>query len=135
MNTFKWLVRLRILGNLLLAGFILYAPQYFLEAFGFADPGSAALTGQQLWAQAFGIAYIFLTLAYVPSAIAPMRTPVSNFYVAFAPIIPIVLYFWLAFQMPWWGGFLWIALYELLFALALNMTLKREWLAELMTRP
>lgn len=135
MTTFKWLVRFRILANLLLAGFILYAPQKFIEMFGFADPNSQAVAGQELWAQAFAIAYIFLTLAYVPSAIAPTRTPVSNLYVAFAPIVPIILFFWLAFRMTWWGGFLWIAVYELLFALALNTTLKREYLGDLMTRP
>jgi hypothetical protein len=57
----------------LLAGFALWAPQRFLETLGFVDPGALPILAQQLWAQAFGVAYIFLTLAYVPSAIARMR--------------------------------------------------------------
>jgi hypothetical protein len=136
MTTFKWLVRLRIFANLTLAVFALGWPERFLVLLRFADPNSPQVAQQVLWAQAFGVAYIFLTLAYVPSAIAPARTPLNNILIAVAPIIPILLFFWLAWQMPWWwGGFLWVALYELGFALLLDLTLRREWIALLMTRP
>lgn len=135
MTTFKWLVRLRIFANLILAGFMLWAPAAFLELLGFTEPGVAPGDAQERWAQALGIAYLFLTFVYIPPAINPARTMMSNAVVVLAPVLPIALFFWLAWKMNFAGGFLCIALYELAFALLLNTVFKRAWIADLMSKP
>lgn len=124
MTAFKWAVRLRILANLVLAVFMLWAPDKLIAKLGFLN--AAAI---EPWVQAAGIFYIFITAGYVPSAFAPRKTVTANIFPLIAPILPIILFFWLG------GGFLWFALYELIFVIILNVAHRRGFIASLMAKP
>ena len=124
MATFKWLVRLRIAANLVLAVyFMIWDPDPLIKFMGFTGTGIAD------WVRAAGALYIFVTFAYLPSAVMPDKARVANLFPTFAPILPILLFFWLG------GGFIWFGLYELVFLLALNLTYRRAWIADLMQKP
>ena len=128
MTTFKWLVRLKIVTNLGLAIYMLLHPVVFAQLLRFEDVPDPA------WIQAFAIAVIFLTMGYVPSAIAPLKTRAANLYILIAPIVPIILLFWLAWPADNFG-FRWVAIYEFASALLLGITFQRGWIADLMTKP
>ncbi|MGI9411507.1 MAG: hypothetical protein ACR2OV_15620 [Hyphomicrobiaceae bacterium] len=126
--SYQWAVRLRIALNVIAAIFMLWMPKEFIELLRFrVEPPLE-------WVQAFAILVIFVTFAYVPSAIAALRARAANAFVIAAPIIPVILLFWLG-GSAWWEGFFWIALYELAFALLLGMTFQNDWIADLMSKP
>ena len=124
MTAFKWVNRLRILLNLILAICLLWCPQIILNFLRI----EIAETAKDFAAFA-GVFYIFITSAYIPSAFAPLKTQVSNVFPLLAPIIPIILLFALG------KHFIWIALYELVFAILLNFTHRRGWIEDLMKSP
>jgi hypothetical protein len=127
MTAFKWLVRLRIATNVAIAGYLmLWQPQELAAILGMDAPPNL------VWIQTLGVLYIFVTLAYLPSAIAPSRTMPSNVFVLLGPVLPIVLLFAIG-----WGsrGLMWMALYELVFLVVLNVAFRRGFVAELMQKP
>ena len=127
MTAFKWLVRLRILANVVIAGYLmLWAPQHLARILGMDAPGNL------VWIQAIGIAYIFVTLAYLPSALAPSRNMPSNLFVLLGPVLPIVLLLVIGWSSR---GLMWLALYELVFLVVLNVAFRRGFVAELMLKP
>ncbi len=125
MTSFKWLVRLRILANLVLAGyFMIYAP---VELMKLLDIGGGERV--QDWIRVAGILYIFITMGYLPSAYSPLKTKVANLFPLLAPILPAILFVWLG------GKFMWFAIYEFVFLLLLNFSHRRGWIAELQSKP
>ena len=79
-----------------------------------------------------GILYIFVTLAYLPSAIAPNRCMPNNIFVLLGPILPIIM-----FAAVGWSsrGLLWLAVYELVFTILLNVVFRRDFVADVMAKP
>jgi hypothetical protein len=127
MTAFKWLVRLRIVANLaLVAYFMLWDPQKLADALRVEVPVDFA------WVRALGIVYAFVTIAYLPSAIAPSRCMPNNLFVLLGPILPIIMFVAIGWSSR---GFLWFAAYELLFAIALSITFHREFVADVMSKP
>ena len=125
MTTFKWLVRLRIVANIALAGYLmLWAPQKLAGALGLEAPAELI--------RALGTLYIFVTLACLPSAIAPSRCMPNNLFVLLGPILPIVMLVVIGWTSR---GFMWLAAYELVFTIALNMVFRRDYVADLMSKP
>ena len=125
MTAFKWLVRLRIIANVALAGYLmLWVPQKLAGILGLGAPAELI--------RALGTLYIFVTLAYLPSAIAPSRCMPNNLFVLLGPILPIVMFVVIGWT-SW--GFMWLAAYELVFAIALNMVFRRDYVADLMAKP
>jgi hypothetical protein len=125
MTAFKWLVRLRIFATVALAAYLmLWAPQKLADLLLLEAPAELI--------RALGILYIFVTLAYLPSAIAPSRCMPSNLFVLLGPILPIIMFAAIGWSSR---GFLWLAAYELLFAVALNVSFRRDYVADLMARP
>lgn len=127
MTAFKWLVRLRIAANAAIAGYLmLWAPERLAAILGMDAPPNL------VWIQTLGVLYIFVTLAYLPSAVAPSRTMPSNIFVLLGPVLPIVLLFAIGWGSP---GLMWLALYELVFLVALNVAFRRGFVHELMQKP
>ena len=125
MTAFKWLVRLHIVANVVLAAyFMLWDPQKLANALLLEAPAELV--------RALGIIYIFVTLAYLPSAIAPSRCMPSNLFVLLGPILPIIMFVTIGWSSR---GFLWLAAYELLFTVVLNVGFRRDYVADLMARP
>jgi hypothetical protein len=56
----------------------------------------------------------------------------SNLFVLLGPILPIIMFAGIGWSSR---GFLWLAAYELLFAVALNVSFRRDYVADLMARP
>ncbi len=124
MTAFKWSNRLRIFFNLILAIFLIWYPENIL--------GLMKIEVTELakdFVAIAGVFYIFISAAYVPSAFAPLKVQVSNVFPLLAPIIPIILLFSLG------KHFIWLAFYELVFALLLNFTHRRGWIEDLMKAP
>ena len=128
MTSYKWCVRVRVVLNLVLALYILLRPDDFVKLLRLESETDPA------WVQAFAIAVIFLTMAYIPSTVAPLKARSTNVFILVGPILPIILLFWLGWSDPN-RGFLWLAAYELIFAILLGSTFKRGWIAELMKKP
>src|SRR5262245_19864745 len=127
MAAFMWLVRLRIAANLVLAGyFMLWHPHRLASVLGLEAPSDPA------WIRALGAAYVFVALAYVPSAIAPRRCMPSNLFVILGPILPIILLLVVAWSS---SGVIWLVAYELLFAIVLSIAFQRGFVAEVMSKP
>ena len=127
MTAFKWLVRLRIATNVVIAGYLmLWAPQHLATILGMDAPPNL------VWIQTLGVLYIFVTLAYLPSAIAPSRNLPSNIFVLLGPILPIILLLVIGWSSR---GLMWLALYELVFVVLLNVAFRRGFVAELMLKP
>jgi hypothetical protein len=125
MTAFKYLVRLHIVANVVLAAYLmLWAPQKLA--------GILLLEAPAELIRGLGILYMFVTLAYLPSAIAPRTCMPNNLFVLLGPILPIIM-----FAVIGWSsrGFLWFAAYELLFAVALNVGFRRGYVADLMAKP
>lgn len=123
MTLFKQIVRLRILALLAIALYALIDPAGFV----------ALLRGGEDvdhdWVRGVGALLIFIAFAYLPSAIAPSRTHVANLFPLLAPVIPAILFVWIG------GPFLWLALVELAFMLALHLSFRRDALRWLMAQP
>lgn len=135
MTTFQWLVRLRILSNVAVALVMVCWPRFFVETLGFKDPGQNWSETELAWVQALGIAVLLLTHLYVPSALMPHRVSLSNLVVVLAPIIPVALLIWLAIKTGFENGFVWFALYELVFFVAIAWVLRRDWMAVIQSKP
>ncbi len=123
MTLFKQIVRLRILALLAVALYALIDPASFPASLGGGETVDAD------WVRAVGVLFIFIAFAYLPSAIAPSRTHLSNLFPLLAPVIPAVLFVWIG------GPFLWLALVELAFLLALHLSFRRDAIRWLMARP
>ena len=68
---------------------MLWKPDQFVRLLQFSEPTPDS------WVQVLAIAIIFLTFAYIPSAIAPLRARSTNFFIIAGPVIPIILLFWI----------------------------------------
>jgi hypothetical protein len=125
MTAFKWLVRLRIAANVALAVYLTFWDPQKLTAFLQIDAPADIV-------RAVGILYVFVTLAYLPSAIAPSRCMPNNIFVVLGPILPIIL-----LAVVGWSsrGLLWLAAYELIFTVALNVVFRRDFVADVMAKP
>jgi hypothetical protein len=125
MTTFKWLVRLRIVANIALAAYVtLWDPQRLSDILNVAAPAELV--------RAVGVLYVFATLAYLPSAIAPSRCMPSNIFVLVGPILPIIMFTAIAGSGRGW---LWLAAYELVFTVVLNVAFRRDFVDDVMARP
>ncbi len=123
MTLFKQIIRLRILALLAIALYALIDPAGFLKLLGGGDDVSHD------WVRGVGALFIFIAFAYLPSAIAPSRTHLSNLFPLIAPVIPAILFVWIG------GPFLWLALLELAFLLALHLSFRRDAVRWLMAQP
>jgi uncharacterized membrane protein len=56
----------------------------------------------------------------------------NNIFVLLAPILPIIMLAMIGWSSP---GFLWLAAYELLFTVALNLSFRRDFVADVMAKP
>ena len=126
MTAFKLLVRFRIAANLALAGYLLWAPERLAKMLLIEVPNDPAFM------HALAIAYVFLALAYLPSAISPRTCMANNLFVLLGPIVPVILLLVIGWSSP---ALMWLAAYELAFAVALNVGFRRGYVAELMTKP
>jgi hypothetical protein len=128
MNTFKWLVRLRILCNLALGILLIVWPRVPFDWLHELPPADIWLV------KAVGIAMIYVALAHVASGVAPVIAMSSNLFVVLGPILPIALLAWLGLTVPS-RALLMLAVYEAVFVIVLSRSLQSGWLADLNTKP
>ena len=81
------------------------------------------------WLRAFGFMLLVAATLYVPGYIDPLYRRAPNLVGILSRVGLAVLFFCLG------GNFRWLALYEVVAALALGVSYQRLMLTELMTRP
>jgi hypothetical protein len=130
MGTFKWLVRFRILSNLLVGTALIVAPQLPFDWMSELAPPA-----EQIWlVKLVGIWLIYAAIAHVASALAPTIAMSSNLFVVLGPILPIVLIIWLGVGAES-RALLMLAVYELVFVILLSRSFQTGWLEDLNTKP
>ena len=129
MTSYKWSVRLRILANLALAIYALWMPGEVIKLLRLETPSDP------VWVQAFAILVIFVTLAYVPSTVAPLKSrshqrvhPGRTYCADHSVVLARVGRKDIAVSWLW-------RFYELAFAVLLWFTFQRGWVADLMSKP
>ncbi|MEZ5855480.1 MAG: hypothetical protein R3D67_12345 [Hyphomicrobiaceae bacterium] len=127
-GSFKWLVRLRILCNLLLGGLLIWAPHLPFDWLHEPVPAETWVV------KAIGIALIYVALAHVASGVSPALAMSSNLFVVLGPIPPIIMLVWLGLAVPS-RALLMLAVYETVFVLALSRSFQTGWMADLNTKP
>ncbi|MDX2157592.1 MAG: hypothetical protein SFW09_13900 [Hyphomicrobiaceae bacterium] len=128
MRSFKLLVRIRIVANLLLGGLLLLAPDWPFDWLHEVPPA------QDWLVRAIGVWLVYAALAHVASAVAPAIAMSSNLFVVLGPILPVALLIWLGLSVPS-RPLLMLAVYETVFVLLLSRTFQAGWLADLNTKP
>ncbi len=128
LSSFKWLVRLRIVCNLLFGALLMWAPHLPFDWLHEPVPSEPWVV------QAVGIALVYVALAHVASGVSPSLAMSSNLFVVLGPIIPIVMLVWLGLAVPS-RALLMLAVYETVFVLALSRSFQSGWMAALNTKP
>ena len=128
MTTFKWVVRLRVVANLVLGTLLILRPSLPFEWLHETSPRPEWIVSM------VGVALIYVALAHVASAVAPSIAMSSNLFAILGPIVPIGLLVWLGLAVPSRVA-LTLAFYEAVFVLLLSRTFQRDWLADLATKP
>ena len=118
----------RLLGvNLALQGLIAVAvlafPETLLDWLGLGGPGAAA------WARAWAGLLLVVSALQLPGFLAPILNRFPNVLAILSRGATAALYLCLG------GGFLWLALFDAGFAVALYILYRRAIIAELQTRP
>lgn len=128
MTSFKRLVRLRVLANLLLGLWLIWWPEFPFDWLHETVP-------EPVWiVQVIGIGLIYVGLAHLASAVAPSLAMASNVFVILGPILPILGLVWLGLAVSS-RALLGLAVYEMVFVLLACLSFQRGWLADLRTKP
>jgi hypothetical protein len=87
------------------------------------------------WVRAWGAMVLLVSLLYVPAWYAPVRARFAGPVGLLGRFLTGTLYLLLALSGPELRGFLWMALFDLGFAVALSFSYFALFRAELMSRP
>lgn len=122
-DAYRRLLQVSIALNILIALFVLIWPGGFTSLLNLPDAYPAA------WPRLWAALWIGVNLLYIPGAIAPLTNRYPN-------ILGIVIRLAVALLfLLQGGGFLWMALYEAVFGLALLVTYRSALRANLMSKP
>ena len=120
---YQWVLGVNLGLYVLLALFALIAPTAFSRLFGLPLPVPSA------WLRAWAGLLIMLSLLYLPALLSPLRWRWGNVIGIVGRFGMAIIYLFLG------GGFLWFALFDIAFAVALFILYLRLATAELMSRP
>ena len=121
--TFRRVFGLNLILMLVIALVALFAPLCISSVLGLPDPSPSS------WVRAWGGMVLLVTMLYVPGYLAPFRA-------RWAVIIGIAGRFgFVLLYLLLGGGFLWLALFELVFGIVLAALYFRAARSELMCRP
>ena len=122
-DAYRRLLQVSIALNILIALFVLIWPGGFTSLLNLPDAYPAA------WPRLWAALWIGVNLLYIPGAISPLTTRYPN-VLGIVIRLAVALLFLLQ-----GGGFLWMALYEAVFGLALLVTYRSALRANLMSKP
>jgi hypothetical protein len=122
-DTYRRVLQVSIALNILIALFVLIWPGGFTALLNLPD--AYPLAWPRLWAAL----WIGVNLLYIPGAIAPLTNRYPNI-MGIAIRLGVALLFLIQ-----GGGFIWMALYEAAFGVALLVTYRGALRANLMSKP
>ncbi len=126
-QAFKRWMTLAIIANLVVGLALLLEPLGFVAVIGIDA------MYPDIWIRYVGLMLIVLTLSYIPIRLMPpVYLPLAFYAVALRALF--VLFFLYA-AVSASGGFLWFALYDVLFGVLLGTSLWQGYRDELMSRP
>jgi hypothetical protein len=106
-KSFRWWLRLGILANALVGLALLLAPETAMDRL-------ALPAASEVWVRYVGLFILVVTVSYIPAA---LYTPAFRFLGSYAIFVRVVF---VVFFLIAGGGFLWFALFDGVFAVALS---------------
>jgi hypothetical protein len=126
-QAFKRWMTLAIVANLLVGLALLLAPLGTLRMIGIDA------VYPDIWIRYVGLFLIILTLGYIPIRIMPAAYLPLAFHAVILRVLFVLFFLYAAVTAS--GGFLWFALYDIVFGILLGTSLWEGYRAELMSRP
>ena len=121
--TYRRILMISILLNLLIGAFILISPATYAAMLNMPEAFPAT------WPRHWGAQLIAINLLYLPGLLSPIGYRYPN-------ILGILIRLTFAvFFFTQGGGFIWMGLYDGLFGCLLGWTYWRAWRADLMSKP
>lgn len=126
-QAFKRWLTLAIIANLLVGLALLLAPLSAVQMIGIDA------VYPDIWVRYVGLFLIILTLSYIPIRIMPAVYLPLAFYAVILRVLFVMFFLYAAVAAN--GGFLWFALYDIVFGILLGTSLWTGYRNELMSQP